>query len=204
MPKVLYDAEGNEVQVQTDEEIKAVTDEKEKEISTLSEKLSKLENKEFNFKRLKDMTDAEREKLSTMELGLKQQQEKLEDEQRTFKETQVNEYKNYAFSTLAGDDKELRAKLELHFGRIDPDKPALTQNAIMERAREAYVLATGGKSEAPSGLSMAMGLSGSGGTQKPAGEGLTEGQKDLASRLGLTAEDLAKDASKVVLKNENK
>jgi hypothetical protein len=200
MPKVLYDAEGNEVQVPTDEEIQQTTAEKDKQIGELDEKLKKLENKDFNFKRLKDMTDAEREILSVQERGIKQQQEDLQDEIRQFKETQVGEYKNYALSTLAGDDKELRAKMELHFGRLDPDKPAVTQNAIMDRMREAYTLATGGSSNAPSALGMAMGMSGTGGKQKPSEGELTQDQKDLAGRFGLTDEDLKKDVSKVVIK----
>jgi hypothetical protein len=200
MPKVLYDAEGNEVQVQTDEEIQQITKEKDDKIADLGTKLQKLENKDFNFKKYRDMTEEERGKLTEMEKSIKQQQEKLEEDQKAFVESQVTEHKNYAFSTLAGDDKELRAKIELHFNRIDPGKPATTQTAIMERAREAYVLATGGSAAPVSSLGSVMGLSGSGGQQKPKEGELTADQKDLAKKLGLTDADLLKDASHVIRK----
>lgn len=193
MPTVLYDAEGNEKQVPTEDEIKAMVSEKETELTTVKEKLAKLENKEFNFKRLKDMTDAEKEKLSGIELDLKQKQEKLEEDQKAFIEDQVKERKEYAFTSLAGDDKDLRAKLEFHFKRLDPDKPATTQEAIMARAREAYTLATGNSVQTRSQLSGAMGLQGTGMKAKAQNDITADPEAmELAAKMGVSKEDIEK------------
>jgi chromosome segregation ATPase len=188
MPMTLYDEAGNAKEVPTDEEIAAQLGERDKKLNEVTEKLAKLENKDFNFKRLKDMTEQEREKLSAIEVDLKQRQEKLEDEQRSFVERQVNEHKNDALNVLAGDDKDLREKIEFHFSRIKDE--AVTREEINKKMREAATLATGHAPDTrPSQLSSAMGLSGAGMRAKPKDEEITPDLKDLGAKFGLTDED---------------
>ena len=122
MTKQLFDEDGNAVEVPGDEELAELKEKAEKAAEleeTLAEKeeeLKKLSDKDFNFKKfreseigkrdeiLKDATEKEKTLINEIEEVHKRQEE---HEQRYFSEA-----KEGALAALAGDDKELRNKLE--------------------------------------------------------------------------------------------
>lgn len=184
----LYDAEGNAKEVMTDEEVKSTLEGKEKEIESVKKELEKLQNTDHNFKRLRDMTEKEKERLTATELALKEKQEKLEDDQKSFFERQVTEHKNDALNAIVGDDPELREKVLHHFDRIKDD--AVTREEINKKMREASLLATGITHSAPSALGLASGLSGAGIKEKK--QQVNQEVLEAAPMFGLTKEDIEK------------
>lgn len=164
MPLEVYNAEGEPVEgVLTQAEADAAIAAKEAEWKTTldetTEKLAKLENKDFNFKRLENMTEAEREKLSATELALKKDQEALQNQQSEFQKGFVSDIKNDVLDTLIGDDAELRAKVEANYARLKDSETASKRSEIKPLMEEALALSIGIKSGNP--LRSAMNASGS-------------------------------------------
>ena len=110
-----------------------------------NEKLSKLENKDFNFRKLEQMTDDEKSKLSATELSLKQKAEELEAQQKDFSTSFINDIKNDVLEKIVGDDADLRAKVELNYNRLKDTDSAKTRGDIDKLMREAYTLSIGNK-----------------------------------------------------------
>lgn len=139
----LYDEEGNLVEgAMTPEEAKKLQEEKEaatKEVTEIKDKLSKLENKDFNFKKLREMNEKEKEKLTAQEMELLQRQEKLEEDQKSFVQSQISSYKNDALAVVAGDNEELRKKILFHYNRIKDE--AVSREDVFKKIREAATLA---------------------------------------------------------------
>ena len=189
----LYDEEGNLMEGALDPtEVKTLQDNiknKDEEISSVREKLAKLENKDYNFKKLRDMTKEEMEKLSGKEVELLKRQEKLEEEQKNFTDKVVNSYKDDALAVLAGNDKDLREKILFHYDRIKDD--AVSKEEIQNKIKEAYLLASE-RAKAINPLSAAMSYRGSPPNVKKGKEPVSEDQKDLARKLGINEEDLKK------------
>lgn len=188
----LFDADGNEIAgAMTAEEVKAIQDKAEaaeKEIGDIKEKLSKLENKDMNFKKMRDMTQEELNKLSSKEVELIKRQEKMEEEQRSFVETQIRSYKDESLAVLAGDDEELHKKVLFHYDRIKDE--AVSKQDIQRKMRDAYRLA---KSDSNTSDPFAT-IHNYSGTAPKAGkeEGIKGDLKDLASKFGLSDADIKK------------
>lgn len=172
-----------------EKDYEALLSEKDKQIEEVQKELAGLKNKEFNFKKLRDMTESERSELTEKEKELMQRQDELEENQKSFTETVIQGHKNDALAVLAGDDKDLRDKIEYHYNRIS-DK-ATTKEDINKKVKDAYLLATGGRSAAIDQISRAVSYQGGGGIVKSS-DGFSSEQKELASRLGITEEDLKK------------
>ena|GEM_PF-4736431 len=122
MPETIKLEDGTEREVPTQEELEEMQSrsetrkqQREEALGNLNEtkgQLEKLQNKDFNFKRLRDLTDEQKGKLSEHEKTLMSQQEKLEEQQQTFTKTLQSEWKSEAMAVLAGDDRELRKEIE--------------------------------------------------------------------------------------------
>jgi hypothetical protein len=166
--------------------------EKDKQIEDLQKELSGLKNKEFNYKKLRDMTEEEKNRLSTYEKELIDRQERLETQQNQFKDQVVQQHKTDAFAVFAGNNEELWKEMDFHFARLPED--AVTKDEIAKKAKDAYLLATGGKAPVgtPEQLSRVMGsyMAPDGGNKRNAE--LTQTQKDLAKNLGITEDELKK------------
>lgn len=191
----LYDAEGNLIQgALTADEVKAIQDKAEaaaRELEDAKSKLSKLESKEFNFKKLRDLTEEERKKLSTKEIELMQRQEDLENKTKGFVESQITAFKDEALATLAGDNEELRKKTLFHFDRIKDE--ATNRDDIRRKMRDAYRLAQSDLSTSADPFAAAVGYSGGQAPTAKASTGeFNSDQKDLARKLGLSEDDLKK------------
>lgn len=191
----LFDSAGNLIEgALTADEVKAIQEKADgyvKELESVKEKLGKLENKDMNFKKLRDLTEAERQDLSAKDMELMKRQEKLEEDQRNFVDTQINSYKDEALAVLAGNNSDLRKKTEYHYGRLKDE--AITREDIRMKMRDAYRLAQSDISGGPDPLTAAAGYSGGyAPSAKPSSAEFDSEQKDLARKLGLSDEDLKK------------
>jgi len=137
------------------------------------------------------MTEEEKGRLSVYEKELVERQEQLETKQNQFKEQIVQQNKNDVFAVLSGNDDELRKQIEFHYARLPEE--AVTKEEVAKKAKEAYLLAQGGRISGgvPNQLSRVMGSytpPQGGSTQSD----LTEEQRALAKNLGISEEELKK------------
>jgi chromosome segregation ATPase len=191
MPTKLYDADGNEVEAFLPDEVKPLQEAAalhDKELAETKEKLTKLENKDFNFKKMRDMTQAEIEKLSAKEIELMKRQENLEEQQTTFKQQVVQSHMNDALAVLAGEDEEVRKKIMHNYERINDD--ATTKEDIFRKMKDAYRLTTD-RSVSMNPLSAAMGVVGNA-PAKGDNKVWSDDLKELGSKMGLKEDDMKK------------
>ena len=165
----------------------------EKDLTETKEKLTKLENKDFNFKKLRDMNDEEKGKLTEAEKALMNKQEELEENQTKFTETIVDGNKNEALAVLVGDDAEMRKKVLYNFDRIKGD--AVTKEQISAKMREAHnMLGMQGSQINP--INLAAGSYGDFGNISSDNK-QTNVDGELAKKLGLDDDDLKNSNLKV-------
>lgn len=168
--------------------LQEAADAKARELAETKERLAKLENKDMNFKKLRDMTDAEREKLTMTELELKKRQESLEEEQTSFKQQVMKSHMDDALAVLAGEDEEVRKKIMHNYERIKDD--ATTKDEIFRKMKDAYKL-TNDRSASINPLNVAMGVVGN--APPKAKEGAwSDDLKELGSKFGLKEDDMKK------------
>lgn len=186
----LYDEEGNLIEgALTPDEVQALHDEKEalaQEAASVKERLSKLEAKDMNFRRLEQMTEDEKAKLSAQEMEIIKRQEALESEQRDFRNRQIDSYKNAAISALPiGDDAEMREKITKNYDRIKDE--AVTPEEIARKMYEAYSMTIGTQNIA-NPLNVAMGFSGGQPPKSTSSKGFADSDegKALAASLGMS------------------
>jgi uncharacterized protein YdaT len=200
-----YDADGNPVEnVLSADEANKIAEDKSKtfqeELSKTKEQLAKFENKDFNFKKLRDMSKEEREALNAKEMELLKRQEAIEEQQVNFtkqqketREKELSSYKEEYLEKFAGNDEEMKKKVLFHFNRLADE--AITRSDIEKKMGDAWVLATGGRSSAINPVLNAMAKDGyiQANSQKK-GEKLTDDQLDLIKKLkpNLTEEKLKK------------
>lgn len=151
----LYDVDGNLIEdakekyVPKEKVDKLVIDklaEKDIELSATRAKLAGLENKDFNFKRLREMKEEDKAKLSVQEIELRQRQEVIEEETKKLREGQesftkrtIEEYRDDAISIAIGEDEEVKKKVLFHYDRIRDE--ATTKEQIRKKVRDAVKLA---------------------------------------------------------------
>ena len=173
----------------TVEELQAQLAARDATIAETQVKLAKLENKDFNFnqvRKLAEMTEAERTALSAKDLEITQRQEFVETQMAELAKRQIDGHKADALNMFAGDDVELRKKMEHHYARIID--PATTREEISSKMREAFTLSTG-RSAAPDAFRTAVAATGGYSVPQKAVE-ISGEQRDLAQRLGITDADL--------------
>lgn len=178
MTKLQADYEAAKAAIaERDETLKA----REDELAEKVQQLDKLHNKEFNFKRLRDMTEEEKERLTDVEQDLKRKQEALEDDQKAFKSTTLNTWKSDALDRASGGNAELRKQIESAYDDFKGD--AEDRSAIAERVAKAARLVQAPPSLNP--VTAAVGATGDAptGTKKAFSE--TDEGKSLATSLGL-------------------
>lgn len=130
----------------TPEKLKELTD-KAAEADQLKTKITDLEKeiddvmkgKNPNWKRLRDMNEEERKKLSARETSMLERLEALED-----KEKGVNKsIRDNIIKSLAKGDAELAKKIELEYDKYDPNTETITEEQIKEKVMKVYTIATG-------------------------------------------------------------
>ena len=182
---------GNEEKVDEQPDLAKQIEEKDAELADVKDQLLKLQNKDHNFKKLRDMTDEERDKLTDRETELMQRQDKLEEDQSQWSDKLITGHKDDALNVLVGNDEELRKKAEFHYKRIIDE--ATTKQEVADKMREAVLLAKGGENMGVDSISRAAGYhSGRGITDTGDKTKLSSEGKGLASRLGINDDDLKK------------
>jgi len=194
MPETIVLQDGTEREVPTAEEMadfqaKAQKAQKaeefERKLAENATELEKLRNKDFNFKRLRDMSEAEKAKLSATEMELKRKAEELEESQKAFQGSIIEANKNEALAVLAGNDEEMKKKIIYNYNRITGEE--LTKAQINEKMRLAYNML--GQSSTSNPLSN-MNLNGAPGYTPTVKQ--TPIDNELAGKLGITKEDMEK------------
>jgi ABC-type phosphate transport system auxiliary subunit len=196
---IYYDEDGNEINLdkpidEIQKGLESVSQEfeefkktKEEEVSAINEKLSKLENKDFNFKSLRDLTEEQRAKLSATETILMEQAEKHKEELDALKTKINSSWEDKILTDIAGSDEELKKKVRDEYKNLN--MPNDTEQDIKLRYEKAYLLASGGKPETNLNFS-----SDSGGlppVQQSVGK-ISNDVKELGKNLGLSEEDFKK------------
>src|SRR5690606_32247963 len=122
----------------------------EREKQELAQRVSHLElvsaEKTENIKKLRDMTDQEKQQFSNAELEnrrmVEQLQEELERTRNELSEKQKNEIesaRNNAIKHYVGDNEEMKAKFLVEYNSVNIEEN--TPENIAERARKAAILA---------------------------------------------------------------
>jgi len=180
-----YNADGDPIEGVVDpEEVKTL----QQQLTETNEKLSKLENKDFNFRKLEQMTEEEKSKLTATELSLKQKAEELETNQKNFIENSIKEIKTDILESLASDDADLKAKIESNYNRLKESDNAKTRSDIKILMTEAYNLSTGGKTVNP--LNAAFNATGNSRPATKSDAKLSDDAIAVGKKMGLTNKDL--------------
>ncbi len=204
MSQTIKDAEGNDVEVFTADEIEAQKEaaieqykidnpDKTDEISDLQtklqeaeEKLTKANDSDKNFAALRKSKDEAEKKLEdfTKEIDGKISKVKME-----VLEGVMQDHKNDTMKVLSGGDPELEKKIEYHYKRLGD--VAGTKEEITNKLKDAYVLAT--KQESGSNFSNT--VLGSGGVGRikfnSTNPKFSTEEKELGAKFGLTDKDFS-------------
>jgi hypothetical protein len=114
------------------------------EWEAMQAKLANLENKDLNFKTLREkklsaLSDEEKEEIHKKTLEVVEKSKEIEDKQNKFIELQRKEYIDDALNAIVGEDEKEREKILFHYNRLS-DK-ADTKREIITKVRDAYNLA---------------------------------------------------------------
>jgi len=155
--------------------------EKEKELDELKDTYS-YDDKDKNFAKLRDQIKAKEKEVKEIKNNF---QKEISGLRTSMEKKEVDSI----VSIMAGSDNELKDKILHHYGRIKDT--ADTRDQIMEKMKDAYVLATGGIGDP---LAQTMGTAGSASVKKD--ETLPEDVKEIGRQFGLTDEDFQKASKK--------
>ena len=204
MPQTIKDAEGNDVEVFSAEELEAKQQEaieafkienpdKTAELAELQEKvreteekLAKVGDKDYNFKALeKSKNDAEK-KLEDFTRGI---DEKINTVKREVLEGVMQDHKNDTLKALSGGDAELEKKIEFHYKRLGD--VASTKTEISNKLKDAWVLAT---TKEPDGMNASIYGSGNVGRININSQSskFSAEEKELGAKFGLNEADFKK------------
>jgi len=204
-----FDANGEPIEGFSQEEVDAKLEEGTKElesakkeeaeelnktITDMQEEMSKMGDKDYNFKKVEKF--AKEKEAEAIEL-----QKKLDDNfggVNSMIDTRLNEEKlNSKIESLSGGDKEVSDKIRFHFNSFSSEKiddPAKREEAFIAKLSNAYLLATGSKPSSPlTGQVIGSNMGSSPNAGKPSG--LSKDAKDIAGKFELSDEEI-KDAEK--------
>jgi len=177
-------------------EIQAIKDEAaeerarlEEELNNAKEALTKVDDKNLNFKNLREAKKTAEEKLVELET---QMTDKLKELENKLTATSEKAKVDILIDKMVGDDDELKKKVKFHYDNFK-DSPK-DEDELKERITNSYILATGSK---PSDDLPAGAVSSGGGTPpKPemplTGKLESEESKEVAKNLGISDDDLKK------------
>lgn len=174
--------------VEAAQKAEAKAKELETQLSQTREQLGKLQNKDLNFRRLEQMTEAEKEKLTATEKQLMQQAEQLEAKTKELEGNTLAFHRRNAISLAARGNEDVAKELETAWNDISGEPK--TEQEFLEKAAKVYRLVKGTTPQF-SAVTSAFAQVGSAppsdqGTKK--GYGDTEEGKNLANRLGMVLE----------------
>ena len=203
MPQTIIDENGKETEVFTAEELEAQKQEAiskyKEENPDLSFEMSQLQDelkaKEEELKGLKDKDlnfSAMRNKVAGKEKEIEDLKKSIDDKVNAVKrevlDTVMKDHYNSVIDELCGGDKELKEKVELQYKRLGD--VAGTKVEIAKKLSDAFVLASGNINSFDRSAFSTGGVGNIKPHIKKAGEKLSEDQKELGKRLGLSDKDL--------------
>jgi leucyl aminopeptidase (aminopeptidase T) len=137
-----YDAEGNEVQAVSADEVKALQEQKDQELAKMQEalkaheeELTKLRGKDLNFSNLRTQQQEAEKKAEALRAEIDQ---KVVQAKKEVLEGFLADHYTEALESLAGGDEELKKKLEYHYKRLSDD--ATSKSSIDKKLRDAWAL----------------------------------------------------------------
>lgn len=146
MPKQYFDEDANPIELLSPEEVieiqereKKLAEEKEemaKQIEEKEKELSGYKEKNYNWKRLRDMTEKEREELSARDKVIFEQQELLQEQYDKLRQNTFDKLIN----DISGGDKDMRDKIMEQYDRIKDE--VTTDDQISKKLEDAYLLVT--------------------------------------------------------------
>lgn len=205
MPIITKDADGNEIEAFTQEELeaqkaaaleefKAQNPDRSEELAELqaklaeaSEKLAKADDKDKNFAALRKAKEEADGKLNEV---LKGQDEKLNKFKNEIMESVLKDHYEDTIKSLVGDDAELRKVVELNYKRLAD--PTASKADISKKLQDAFVLAN--KREESGALNSSVLSSGNAGRLniKSNNKGFSAEEEAIAKNFGLSDADLKK------------
>ena len=209
MPQELFDADGNPVEVPTEDEIKLKVEEQAKSaveeavesaktemadeiqaakdaLSAKEEELKNVGNKDFNWKRINDAKESLEAKVKELEGSIDERISKARQEAFGDKVTNT-------IAAIAPDNTDLQAKIKFHYDNFKGEPK--DDKEFKVRLNSALILATGGN--VPKLTSEQFGTGGGSplGLVSP-NEGTThkiaQSSVDVAKKMGITEEELKK------------
>jgi Skp family chaperone for outer membrane proteins len=142
MPIKAFDENGEEIEVYSKDEVTPILTEKEKLAAEIAAKEEKIQEQgrnltglrqkyEVETKRLADMSEEDKAKLSEAQISLMKRTEELEDAKRREHDSK----RNRILEEMSQGDEKLRKEIDKHYGLIN--LPEETEEEIMQRARYA-------------------------------------------------------------------
>lgn len=133
----------------TQEEVDALLAEKKawvKEKEEMVAKLKGFEDKDLNFQKLRhkkeeDISDEKKQELKSIEDRVAEMEANLNKKHQAFVEAQFETARTKKLESLAGEDTELKEKIEFHYARLTDETS--TPEAVAKKLEDAYILATG-------------------------------------------------------------
>lgn len=202
MSQTIKDADGNDIEVFSNDELeaqkqeaieqyKAENPDKTDELTALQAELAEKEDllakagdKDKNFVALRKAKEDAEKKVEDILKGV---DEKLKTAKKEILEGVMQDHKNDTLKVLSGGDAELEKKLEYHYKRLGD--VASTKEEITNKLKDAYVLAT--KQEAGDISGTVLGSGGVGRLNiKSNSPKFSPEEKELGAKFGLTDEDL--------------
>lgn len=163
-------------------------EEKDKKIQDLESEVQRLREKETNFgqlrkKRLSELSQEERDKLSAKEQEIMARQDALDEKWEQFQKSNVDETIDVVLTSLVGADENMRKKIMHFYDELKGSSD--NKDQIRQKLQRAYVLAT---TEAPkvNPLAAVMPMHAPVGTQyeKPSFDQTERGKRVLTSLGG--------------------
>lgn len=219
MPQKITDENGDEIEVFTAEELNAQKEEaiekykeenpdkteeltkiqeemsaKDKELEELKKQIEGISDKDRNFAALRKKVQDKEKEVEDLKGTI---DEKIGAVKKEVLDTVMKDHYESEINRLAGDDKELKDKIELQYKRLTDT--AGTKDEISKKLNDAFILATGKTKESfDSSAFSSGGVSGSGVKDaiKGAKEKLSNEEKELLQKMGeaggikFTKEDL--------------
>lgn len=144
MSQRIIDADGNEVEVYTADEVEATKAEAKAEaervqadLAKAQEDLKKYQEKDLNFADLRQQKQAAEDKVANLS---KEVDEKMGAMKKEILEGVLVDHYKDTLKTLSGEDTDLLKKVEYHYKRLADT--AATKEEVSKKLTDAYFLAT--------------------------------------------------------------
>lgn len=108
------------------------------DLNKAQEALAKFENKDLNFGELRKQKEAAEDKVKKLAEDI---DTKIGNAKKEILEGVTKDHYNDTLKSLAGDDEELKKKIEFQYKRLTD--PASTKEEVTKKITDAYILATG-------------------------------------------------------------